>query len=112
VSPEEVTEVENLGALLMDEVESKKENCPDRSPRSEVNSVANETAARRTSQSYSTTSSGAKRQKIVSPTSVKFIDAGDEPLSPPTSRKISRGTMPDSNGEGEKKVLSEIENIR
>lgn len=101
-----------LGALLVDEIESKKENCHECSPPSEVNSATDETAIRKPSQSYSTTSSGAKRQRVVTPASAKVIDVEDEPRSSPTSRKISRGAIPESNGEGEKKVLGEIENIR
>jgi hypothetical protein len=112
VRVEESTEADTLGALLIDEMESRKENCHDRSPRSEVNSATDETAIRKVSQSYSTTSSGAKRQRVVTPVPAKVIDVEDERRSSPTSRKISRGTVPESPGEGEKKVLSEIENIR
>ena len=111
VRAEEPTEADTLGALLMDAMESKKENCHDRSPHSEVNSATDETAIRKPSQSYSTTSSGAKRQRVVTPASAKVIDVEDQPRSSPTSRKISRGTMPEGN-EAEKKVLGEIENIR
>ena len=113
MNSEEPTEEETLGALLIDEIESKKENCHDRPPRPEVNLATDETAIRKTSQSYSTTSSGAKRQRVVTPGSAKVIDAEDEPRSSsPTSRKISRGTIPGGNSEGQKKVLGEIENIR
>lgn len=94
--------------MLLDEMESKKENC---SPLSEMVSATDETVMRKTSQAYSTTSSGAKRQRVVTPVSTKVIDVEDEPRSSPTSRKISRSTIPE-NGEGEKKVLGEIENIR
>jgi hypothetical protein len=112
VRAEEPTEADTFGALLIDAMESKKENCHDRSPHSEVNSATDETVIRKPSQSYSTTSSGAKRQKVVTSASVKVINIEDEPRSSPTSRKISRGTMPEGNGEAEKKVLGEIENIR
>lgn len=110
---EEPTEEEaTLGALLIDDIESRKENCHNCSPYSEVNSATDETAIRKPSQSYSTTSSGAKRQRVVTQAPAKVIDVEDEPRSSITLRKISRGTMPESNGEGEKKVLGEIENIR
>lgn len=108
---DEKAEQDALGALLLDEIENKKENCQDRSPNSVV-SATDETSIRKTSQSYSTTSSGAKRQRVVTPASAKVINVEDELRSSPTSRKISRGTIPDSNAEGEKKVLGEIENIR
>lgn len=103
-------EVDVLGALLRDEIESKKENLYDHSPRPEA---ADETEIQQTTQSYSVTGSGAKRQRVVTPASAKVMDVESEPRTSPSSRRISRGTMPEGVvGEGEKKVLGEIENLR
>lgn len=107
---EEPAVADPLGALITSETESKKENCQDHSPRSEVNSATNETVVRKTTPSYS--ASGAKRQRIVTPITTKVIDVEDEPKSSPLPRKISCGTVQDGNNKGEKKVLGEIENIR
>jgi hypothetical protein len=112
VKVEESMEADFVGALIMNEIEGKKENCQDKSPYSEVNSATNETTLRNTMQSYSATSSGAKRQRIVTPAATKVIAVEDEPRTSPLASKISRGTLQDGNSEGEKKVLSEIENIR
>jgi len=112
VRVDELAEAEALGALLIEEMESKKENFYDHSPRSEANPAADETEIQQTTQSYSVTGSGAKRQRVVTPGSAKVIDVESEPRTTPSSRKISRGTMQEGNGEGEKKVLGEIENLR
>lgn len=110
---DELAEAEALGALLIEEMESKKENFYDHSPRSEATPAVDETEIQQTTQSYSVTGSGAKRQRVVTPGSAnKVIDVESEPRSTPSSRKISRGTMQEGNGEGEKKVLGEIENLR
>ena len=110
---EEPTEANFVGALIMNEIDGKKENCQQNtSPYSEVNSATNVTTLRKTMQSYSATSSGPKRQRILTPSATKVIDVKDEPGTSPLSRKVSRGTFQEGDSEGEKKVLREIENIR
>jgi hypothetical protein len=104
----EPTETDAIGELIINSVKSQKENVQDHSPFSELSSAAYEGTGRKNTQPFSTTSSGAKRQRIAS----KVIDVEDEPRTPPSLRKISRGnTMQDGN-ECEKRILGEIENIR
>lgn len=55
--------------------------------------------------SMSTSTGGAKRQRVVTPAAFKVIDEEDEPRSSPT-RKVSQAT---SAQEGERKVLGGIE---
>src|ERR1700710_2306656 len=98
-----------LAAPLINHIQSRKENFH-ASPHNELNQDQNEGVIRNGSQSFATSISGSKRQRVVTPAASKVIDAEDEPRSSPSSRKISRGNGKQENG-SERRVLSGIENI-
>jgi hypothetical protein len=85
-------------------IQGKKENVQEYPGKGEV-CAATDRFRRATQPSMSTSSSGAKRQRIVTPAAFKVIDEEDEPRSSPT-RKTSQATPA---YDGERKVLGGIE---
>ena len=85
-------------------IKSRKENVQDYSGKGERLGAIDRT--RKSVQPVlSTSTSGAKRQRVVTPAAFKVIDEEDEPRSSPT-RKVSQGT---SAQDGERRALSGIE---
>ncbi|KAH6709222.1 hypothetical protein BKA61DRAFT_678120 [Leptodontidium sp. MPI-SDFR-AT-0119] len=71
----------------------------------------NEHPARRASQPFTTTNSGTKRQRVVTPAAAKVIDDEDEPRSSPSIRKASQASTRTDGKEKERVVLGGIENV-
>jgi hypothetical protein len=59
----------------------------------------------------STTNSGTKRQRIITPAAAKVIDDADEPRTSPSFRKTSLGTTKQMSDENDRKILGPIENV-
>jgi hypothetical protein len=57
------------------------------------------------------TSSGTKRQRVVTPAATKAIDIEDEPRTSPSIRKMSLGNAKHEGEEGDRKILGAIENV-
>jgi hypothetical protein len=95
-----------------DVVKSRKENLQDSPEAHEAIISANDSTVRKVAQPFAINSgntSGAKRQRIITPASFMAIDEEDEPKSSPTLRLSSRGNIVD--GDVERRVLSGIENL-
>lgn len=89
---------------------SRKENVYG-SP-SATDTFGNEGALRKVAQTFTATnSSGTKRQRNVTPAASKVIDDEDEPRASPLLGKMSRGASKHEGREGERRVLSGIENL-
>jgi hypothetical protein len=66
--------------------------------------------SRKPGQPFMSISSGAKRQRVVTPAAFKAIDNEDQPRSSPNSRKISQGvSLAQDIRDGERRVLTGIE---
>jgi hypothetical protein len=85
-------------------IKGRKENVQEHSGKIEVSGVTDR-IRRAVQPSMSTSSGGAKRQRVVTPAAFKVIDEEDEPRSSPI-RKISQATLAQ---DGERKVLGGIE---
>jgi hypothetical protein len=93
-----------LNSGLIGGIKSRKENVQDYPSTSERLGAIDRT--RKSVQPVmSTSTSGAKRQRVVTPAAFKVIDEEDEPRSSPT-RKASQGA---SGQDGERRALSGIE---
>ncbi|PMD51800.1 uncharacterized protein K444DRAFT_647793 [Hyaloscypha bicolor E] len=92
------------------EPESKHENVQEPLVQSEL--VINDNAVRIVSNPFSsTTNSGTKRQRIITPAAAKVIDDADEPRTSPSFRKTSLGTTKQESDENDRKILGPIENV-
>jgi hypothetical protein len=92
------------------EPESKHHNVQEPLVQSEL--VLNDNAVRIVSNPFSsTTNSGTKRQRIITPAAAKAIDDADEPRTSPSFRKTSLGTTKQESDENDRKILGPIENV-
>jgi len=90
-------------------VKSRKENTQD-TPQGESHLGINEGIVRKVAQPFATTTSGSKRQRVITPAATKVIDAEDEPRTSPLVRKVSRGSLLHEK-ENERSAFKELENV-
>ncbi len=95
----------------IDSLKSKKENIQEPTLETESSPLVNGNIVRIVSQPIATTTSGTKRQRVVTPAAAKVIDDEDEPRTSPFIRKTSLGSTKQDGKENERKVLGGIENV-
>ncbi len=94
-----------------DSLKSRKENIPEPTLEMESTPLLHENTVRIISQPVTTTTSGTKRQRVVTPAASKVIDNEDEPRTSPSIRMRSLGSTKQDVKENERKVLGGIENV-
>lgn len=90
-------------------IKSRKENRSEGLTAGDNEATPASEGARKVAQGFSTTNSGTKRQRTVTPAAFKAIGDDEEVKSSPTTRKMAQCK---SDKESERRILSGLENVR